>query len=376
MWKKISQICSKYWKLALGAAGAALLAIPGIFELSPEEKLVLWLLGAFFVIYGAVLEKINSRTIDELEKENTKLKRNISELKEKRIFIVLSSYKEEWQTSLNFHLLQIAQSHGFYCEVFFPKECFNNAEQAQLLNSIAKSHHKFSGGLVVVSNCIDESYEDYRNFAKDIKVPVVFMDHDPPKLDGKSPEEVLAENIGWVTVLNEAGGRQAATLALLLGNHKSVLAIGGPWKQGRQIAFREELKRRKSTCSVKMRECEGFSRELAAETAFLELSKANRNNLGYDLVFCVTDELTLGCLDAIAKINWPPNSPPIVIGYDGTKATRSLVIEDKTPLRGIVIQDAEKIATAAVLTLIDMLGPRRKNRITYVPPASFPKRLS
>jgi DNA-binding LacI/PurR family transcriptional regulator len=162
---------------------------------------------------------------------------------------------------------------------------------------------------------------------------------------------------------------------LSFGHLDRILVVGGPWKKIRQLSFKKEIRRKQPHCDVTIRECEAFDKEIAEREVLRELSAAIRNGQMYDAIFCVTDSLTIGCIEAISQISWGQIKQPKVIGYDGTPAVKQMILDNRTSLQGVIVQNAEEVANLAVLTLMDLQGPKRRERIAAVAPSVFPKYL-
>jgi DNA-binding LacI/PurR family transcriptional regulator len=232
---------------------------------------------------------------------------------------------------------------------------------------VVENRDQYFGGLVIASQFADDNLRELRKFAGDVKLPVIFIDHVPPQADAMFPS-----NTSWVTVRDSAGGTKAVEAVVALGiEPKRILVIAGPAKKDRHEFFRQGIEERWPTCTVRITTDGGFNRRTAEEIVYDILAEAIAQKTAYDVIFCTTDSMTLGCLDAMQRLDWKGESRPYVIGYDGIEATRRLILRRQTQLKRVVVQDVEKLAGTAIQEL-EAFRSGQGNGVVWVEPTLFP----
>jgi ABC-type sugar transport system substrate-binding protein len=290
----------------------------------------------------------------------------------RRVFLIVASTTEEWQLALNNHLLLALRRHNLSCTVLVPGEDHFLGEHQALQDEVRAEASDYSGGIVVISGWPDERHDALNRFAVDVRKPVVFVDQNPP--DGADTK--MPWNMSYVSVNDSEGGRLAAEAALELADDRPirrVLIISGFAKQERFLSFRKTLSE-KLSCEVVVSEDGKFDRWTSENIVFNELGDAIKTGRPFDLVFCTADSMTLGCLDAIDRIErWRGCGKPMVIGYDGTATTQRLAADARSLLERVVVQDTKELARESVEQLMRMRQGDEANKINWVKPYLFPR---
>jgi ABC-type sugar transport system substrate-binding protein len=117
-----------------------------------------------------------------------------------------------------------------------------------------------------------------------------------------------------------------------------------------------------------------FDRWISENVAYNKLNDARRRRQPFDVIFCTADSMTLGCLDAIDRIQrWHGSAKPRVIGYDGTVTTQRLADSGRSFLARIVVQDTKELARASVEQLVRMRLGEEVDKSVWVKPYLFPR---
>ena len=347
----------------LGPIGALFLAVPTLTNLDrkPVLKLGLFGGGAALTIYGGALAaSVTSQNMSLQQKLEADKARLLAD-RESRIFVIFSSFTEEWQAELNGKIVANVNSAGFRAEVFCPSKSYSEGEYRRILETVTRKREHYSGGIVVASLFPDHNMEEVTEFLGRVDLPIVLLDYgsidcsDLVHLPGSS-------RLAWISIRDGIGGRLAAeAAAAATPSATRVLVIAGPGKHQRQDEFRSQLHSRMPNCTVIVTEDGCFDRARAEEVAMSYFGRARIRNVPFDLVFCTADSMTLGCIDAVRAFDWRGSSPPMLIGYDGVEATKKLALHEESMLQRVVIQDAEKMAELAVRELkrlqAGILGP-------------------
>jgi DNA-binding LacI/PurR family transcriptional regulator len=304
------------------------------------------------------------------------LERQYRATRNKRVFLIVGSFNEEWQISLNFQLMQAVQRADLSCTVLVPTEDHTVDQQRKLLEGIQADGGDYLGGLMICSGWPDHLMAKLLDLVTQKSLPVVLIDRNPP------PELAdIPAKISYVSVSDAAGGQLAAdaVLELLDGAPiRRILVVAGFAKRNRHDSFHKRIKSSKklSGCEVVVTEDGKFDRWIAENVTFNLLSDALKAKKPFEVIFCTADSMTVGCLDAIARIpRWGRRSKPRVIGYDATPTTRNMVESRRSPLVRIVVQDTRELASAAVEQLIRMHQSENgaANEVVWIEPYLYPR---
>jgi ABC-type sugar transport system substrate-binding protein len=355
-----------YWAVAIGPLGAILFAIAALEDVGkahPYLRVAVLILGGVFVIYGAIKTTKYTTSIEVLSTEIKLLKG----AKDKRTFLILAAFTEEFQVGLNFHLLKIGRESDLFMHVLCPSQDFAGFSVKAMQNTIVQNPGEYSGGILLASQFADDSGPELESFAAKIGIPVVFVDHVPPPSGDTQPK-----NVTWVTVRDDDGGRLAAQAVVDFEiEPQRILVIAGFAKSDRQDAFKEYIAKRWPKCVVRVTTDGGFSRQKAEMITTRMLREALQADQPYEVVFCTSDSMTLGCLDAINNCEWQKHAVPQVIGYDGLEVTQRLILQGNTPLKRVVVQDQTKMADHAVRALQN-LKAGQSSPVVWIKPTLFP----
>jgi ABC-type sugar transport system substrate-binding protein len=264
--------------------------------------------------------------------------------------LIVGSFNEEWQISLNYQIMRAAQRFGLSCSVLVPSEDHSIAEQTVLLQSALADAKDYFGGILICSGWPDPLVKKLLTIMRRLPLPVVLVDRNPPAGLSRIPPQ-----LSYVSVSDAKGGKVAADAVLHLAQHsrvKRILVIAGFAKHGRHKSFRRKISEKLPECEMDIRKEGKFDRWVSENVAYSRLTEAIKHKRPFDVVFCTADSMTLGCLDAIERITWGRFAKPKVVGYDGTVTTRKLIDNTRSCLIRIVIQDNAEMADAAVSQLI------------------------
>jgi ABC-type sugar transport system substrate-binding protein len=293
----------------------------------------------------------------------------------KRIFLIVGSFTEEWQISLNRDLIQAAQRADLLCSVLVPFEDHSVEQQRTLLQSIELHGTDYVGGIVVCSGWPDHLMEELAVIVRRLSIPIVFVDRNPPV-----PDSEILPKLTYVSVSDQAGGELAADAILELTDTiavKRILVIAGFAKSRRHEAFRSKLYTAETLkgCELVVSQDGKFDRWVSENLAHNQLFKASAESKPFDAVFCTADSMTLGCLDAIERLAKRTESrKPRVIGYDGTTTTKNLIDKGQSPLIRVVIQDSKELAGAAIAQLIKLnQSEGNVKKVIWIDPYLYPR---
>jgi ABC-type sugar transport system substrate-binding protein len=293
----------------------------------------------------------------------------------KRVFLIVGSFTEEWQIALNYHLLRATQQYGLSCSVLVPSEDHSVDEQRAMLKSALADGNNYFGGILICSGWPDRVVKEIRAIVKGLSFPLILVDRNPPVGLARIPAK-----LSYVSISDSAGGKLAAEAVLELSRHspiKRILAIAGFAKQSRQESFQKTISKSLKHCEITTTEDGKFDRWISENIAYNYITDAIEAGSPFDAIFCTADSMTLGCLDAIERVaNWKGCARPKIIGYDGTTTTRKLVDSKRSSLVRIVIQDNNAMAETSVALMINANQKAkggRIDRIVWVKPYLYPR---
>jgi ABC-type sugar transport system substrate-binding protein len=353
--QKFIEAIRTYWRISVSPLGAILIAIAVTKDVQELHHTVEWILVAFgglITIYGAV-------QASEVTTSNKNLLNQLAEtekLKNDRVFLILSAFKDEFQSELNYHLLKIGTATGLSLQVFCPAEDFSADAQRIAQYQVIRNAGQYSGGLVIVSQFADDALPELEEFARMVRLPLVLVDHIPPK-NGDNALLSSPDRVNWVTVSDTDGAEEAVrAVGEITDAPQQILVVAGTKKKDRQLSFEAGVKARWPKCVVTTDTDGGFNRQETEKVVRRRLTHSVERESMYDIIFCTTDTMTLGCLDAIKSVQWAGAKVPRVIGYDGIKATRDLILRGNTPLTRVVVQNVEEMADKAIARLMALKG--------------------
>ena len=295
---------TRYWSVALSPLGAVALtygALDPFRSKCPGPSTAVLAAGAILTVAGGVLSTRISRTNQQLSDQLAALTNQSTDRRAKRIFVILAAFNEEFQVELNFQLLRLGRERGLSLHVFCPSSNFSADDMRTSQEFILDNADQYSGGLLVASQFADDMVDELHEFAAKLLLPLVFVDHVPPA----SSEAPSPGNVRWVTVRDTTGGEKAVEATADFGiEPKRILVIAGPAKRDRQDAYISGIKQKWPACEVVTTVDGGFNRTRTQAIAVRLMREAACQGKMFDVVFCTSDSMTLGCLDAFEQIEW------------------------------------------------------------------------
>ncbi len=293
----------------------------------------------------------------------------------KQVFLIVGSFNEEWQNSLNVQILQAVQRAEMSCTVLVSTEDHSVDQQRGLLQYVEGGDRgDYLGGFVVCSGWPDARMNELTALVARLSSPIVLVDRNPPD------DKPVPPKISYVSVNDNAGGELAGDAMVSLADEapvRRILVVAGYAKHARHRSFLKRIKAsdRLAACEVVVTEDGKFDRWISENIVYNLLSGALKKNKPFDAVFCTADAMTLGCLDAIARIGRSrSHAQPRVVGYDGTTTTLNLVDSARSALSRVVVQDTRELARTAVDQLLQLSqGSIDGNNVLWVEPYLYPR---
>ncbi len=303
----------------------------------------------------------------QMRAEETKQKNNNLQ----QVFIIPSATSNKpFQISLLKNLKIKLDREGYSPSERILSTDYSISDQIKELQKILDTKRDYLGGIVVPATS-ERMGDHIRRFLNSFKKPVVFIDQIPFE------DEILyPKNAAFVGFNNKIGGKLAAEAVVQELNkmkkiNPSILVIGGRRQVQRQDSFVEFIRILLPEISLLTVNIQAEFRRDKAEQIANHYFKEARNSINsYDVVFCTSDEMALGVLNAISWAYKRCNETPIVIGYDAIEEAVT-AIKNGTPLKNSVVQSTDFLAEKAVEILIQMLKRETFHTVNFLEPELY-----
>jgi DNA-binding LacI/PurR family transcriptional regulator len=364
-----------HWRPVLPVLGMGITAVFGVLMSSSIWYRWYWWVGlaAGLVVafFGSVLGVRDATRASKLRSQIEQLKGEMYTARDhKRVFFVTSALTEDWQVSLEHNTLVHLWNRGFRPTVFAPLRNYSPNEQEGHFREIVERSQDYVGGLVIPIGP-ERRRAELHHFIEKFAKPIVFVDNPPFEHEYDYPARTRF--VGF----NSALGGQLAAKAVIArsspGGIRRVLVIASDTQLARQQLFKEHLVMAQPDCAVVIDEGGCFSRDAAYDVVRRHLLKGLDTKEPFDVVFCTSDLMALGCLDAIRSIEDRSGfQKPRVFGYDGIEATLRLVKEGNSLLERVVVQDAHSLAVTAAEQLLRLLAGEDLRGSVWLEPTLYP----
>lgn len=372
--ERLGRFIDDYLPAVVPAFGYGLM---GVFGIKLSDRRWYWWVGFGFgfvvSVIGSVLAVRNIFRASQLNARINALNEEIgAERDPKRVFLITSAHTEEWQVFFQHNLLVQLRTLGFRPTVFTPLVNYSPEEQERHFREILERKKDYIGGLVIP--IIPERRRDeLRKFVEAFGNPIVFVDNAPFEKGEDYPPRTA-----FVGVSSSAGGELAARAVIVSSSSqpiRKVLVIASNTQVARQNSFKKHLEQSLLGYDVVIDDGGLFSRDQAYNITLKRLQSAIQKKDPFDAIFCTSDSMTLGCLEAIREMGGLEGfREPRVFGYDGIATTIRLADDPKSPLQYVVVQDHHEIAVAAIEQLERLT--KGENLMTavpiFVPPRLYP----
>jgi ribose transport system substrate-binding protein len=284
----------------------------------------------------------------------------------KRVFLILAAFTgKHWVAELIRDLHENLERRGYDMVLKIPDRDYSAMSQVRLLDGILSHRDDYAGGFIMVNEG-EAVRADLARFCSKAGMPVVFVDAEP--FEG---EDAYPPGTAYAGCDDGKIGAAAAqwVTGYLRGQrirHAVVLVINGGHYHRREQTFQRQLEAEVPAVQL-ISDCAGFDRSRAREVVGSHLRSLDEAGQRIDAVFCTNDEMALGAADALLFSGIPWAEDTVVAGVDGTPDARALIEAPTSPLRATVVQDAYKVAEAAVGLLERMFRKEPVPKRTSVP---------
>lgn len=287
-----------------------------------------------------------------------------------QVFLIVPAFSQKhWFAELIQNLHNSLDRRQFDLVLKGPDRDYVSTGQVHHLRTLRKQRRGYAGGVFIAA----EPWvirRDLVSFCASVSYPLVFVDVEPFDELADYPS-----NSAFVGCSADAIGQRAAIFIAEEARKSSidspgVLVVGSQTQKRRQSAFVEELKLRLARAEVVVDDDGDFVRTRAREVVRRNLRVAAMSGIDIRFIFCTSDELALGAVDAIHAARVGDGYAISVVGVDGTPEVRALIDSGGTPLQATVTQDSYRIAEVAVELLSKKARHEAASR-TYFKPGLY-----
>ena len=274
----------------------------------------------------------------------------------RRAFLVVHAFTEtHWVSELTHNTHRALDRRGTEMVLKIPDKDFSEAGQTHHLRNILSHRDQYVGGLIV-SVEPGQTRHDLVRFCASFLKPVVMMDVQPFKDERDYPPNTSFVGYDATVIGTRAADWVVAQLMAMGETEPIVLVVGGPRQRGRQERFVEVVKEKVPKARVILDDDGEFVRMRARKVVGRCLQGLRDEGRQPAIIFCTSDEMALGAVDALLAEG---TTTTAVVGVDGTPEAKALIDTGQSPLRATVVQDPYRVSEIAVDLLERMLRGER-----------------
>jgi ribose transport system substrate-binding protein len=289
----------------------------------------------------------------------------------RQAFLVVSAFEGKyWVAGLIQQLHRSLDRNGIDLVLKVPDRDYDASAQAHHLRRLLSRRHQYIGGIIDVAE-VDRLRKDLVDFCTKSSLPVVFADVEPFAVESDYPANSVF--VGYRSGdLGELAGTWLVQHLIDTGLTRfHVLIIASREHPCRQQRCAQVLRASNLDIVVMTDDTCAFVRSRAEHSVRAHLHRLHQANKRLDAVFCTSDEMALGAVDAL-RSDPMATADTAVVGIDGTAEARALIDSGTSPFRATVIQDANRIAQSAVDMLEKMSAGQLVPRMTILTAEVYP----
>jgi ribose transport system substrate-binding protein len=267
----------------------------------------------------------------------------------RRIVIVVPALSQNgWFAELIQELFRRLHLDDYDVILKIPYEDFSREEQLRIFKHLERHPNEYQGGIIVVYKH-EQITKEITELCNAIAYPIVFADVRPFESRTEYPEN--AAFVGYDAVkIGEAAAKRVARYLREAGPERpEVKVICTEVSQTkRQDAFCEKLREMVPGVNIEVKR-EGEFRRSNAKNIAVKFFKDSLDSQKYvDAVFCTNDEMALGVYDAMLTVNYVGYKHPFLIGVDGTKSAKRLIINNDAHFDATIVQSTKELSQKIV----------------------------
>jgi ribose transport system substrate-binding protein len=277
----------------------------------------------------------------------------------KRTFLIIPAFSQKhWVAELIRKTHRSLDRRGMDVVLKMPDEDYSAAGQMHHLRRILSCRDHYSGGFIVPVE-VDHTRHDLRRFCSQLAKPVVMMDVEP--FDDERDYLANSAFVGYDPAgIGECAAHWVASqLAASSDPEPTVLVVGSRAQNARQRRFTEVLRDKVEEAHIIVREDGQFARLRASAVVRRSLEQLRLDGRKLSVIFCTSDEMALGAIDALLADGSTLMDKVTVVGVDGTPEARALINTGHSPFRATVVQNSYHLSEVAADLFERMLKGER-----------------
>ncbi|WP_158854855.1 sugar ABC transporter substrate-binding protein [Saccharothrix deserti] len=285
-----------------------------------------------------------------------------------QVFLVMSAFTQKyWVLDFLQRLHHSLDRKGLDLVLKVPDRDHDASALAHDLRRVLTARSGYLGGFVWPTE-LGRSRPDLVEFCTELALPVVFTDMEPFEDESEYPANTAFVGYRGGDLGEEAGRWLVGHLRRRGVRRPHVLIVASHEHPDRQNRCADLLRAGFGGISITIDDTCDFRRSRAYDAVQAHIRSSGTP---LDAVFCTSDDMALGAVDAIRANTSQHTSDTVVVGVDGNPEARSLIAAAVSPLRATVVQDSHRLAECAVEVLQKMLERRHTAKRTILKPEVF-----
>ncbi len=284
-----------------------------------------------------------------------------------RVFLVMSTFSRKyWVLEFVRHLHHALDRRNLDLVLKVPDRDHDAAALAHDLRRVLTTRRGYLGGFVWPTE-LGRLRPQLAEFCAELALPVVFTDMEPFADEHEYPVDTAF--VGYSSAdLGDAAGRWLVNHLRARGVRRPrVLVVASHEHPDRQIRCAERLRTAFEDATITIDDTCDFRRTRAHDAVQARIRDWEAHQVSLDAVFCTSDDMALGAVDAIRGTPARATADTVVVGVDGIPEARDLIAAG-SPLRATVVQDSHRLAESAVEVLQRLVEGRRTGTRTILKP--------
>ncbi len=264
------------------------------------------------------------------------------------IFLLMPAFSQKHWLAELLRNIDRSLDRRFDLVVKIPDSDYAGTAQIRRLRQTLTRDKGYIAGFVVAAEP-DATREDLVTLCAKAPYPIIFVDVQPFAHDADYPTNTAFVGCSDELIGEKAGRYTARIIERSPAAHPTVLVIATNTHRGRQRRFVDVLTGTCPQATVIVDEDGLFARDRARDIVRRRLAELARQNRPVDVIFCTSDEMALGALDALYAPDAGDQARGVrVIGVDGTREALALINSGGSPLCATIVQDPARVAERAV----------------------------
>jgi ribose transport system substrate-binding protein len=265
----------------------------------------------------------------------------------KRTFLIIPAFSQKhWISELIQNTHRALDRRGMDVLLKIPDKDYSATGQAHHLRHLLSRRAECVGGFIVPVE-LDRIRPDLVSFCGRFAKPVVLLDVEPFADERDYPPNTVFVGYDPVDIGARAANWVVGHLAARGETEPTIVVVGSQAQRARQQRFIEVVSGKMPRAHIVLHDDGHFARMRARKVVGRSLRQLRDDNRKPSVIFCTSDEMALGAVDALLADGSNVTHDVAVVGVDGTPEARALIDSGRSPLRATVVQDSYRISELA-----------------------------